>query len=199
MRVIRTILAAALLATAGPAGSADRSGDDDEWRIFGRVIALVQSVVHVAAQSNDPRAVERGVESLLSGEHPEANRLAGELFNDAFEDMPPQYRGSVLALAKDIAAIARKERARQPYGPAMGVDGALQARKDLAAMGLRYFDSAQFLDAVKRDDSLAVELFIVGRGVDLGARDADGRNALEIAQRRNNRQLIGLLASAGRR
>ena len=198
MHAKRIILAGALLVAAGQAGSADRSGDDDEWRIFGRVLALVQSVAHVAAQSNDPRAVEKGVESLLSGEHPEANRLAGELLTEAFEDMPPQYRGSVMALAKDLATIARKERARQPYaGP--GADGALQARKDLAAMGLRYYDSAQFLDAVKRDDSLAVELFIAGRGVDLAARDADGLNALEIARMRNYPRLADLLASTSRR
>jgi len=198
MRVKRTLLAVALLVMAGLAGSADLSAENDEWRIFGRVLALVQSVTHVAAQSNDPRAVEKSVAGLLSGEHPEANRLAGELMTDAFEDMPPQYRASVMALAQDLAAIARKERARQPYSSS-GIDGALQARKDLAAMGLRYFDTAQFLDAVKRDDSLAIELFIAGRGVDLGTRDADGLNALEIAQRRNNRKLADLLASAGRR
>lgn len=64
-------------------------------------------------------------------------------------------------------------------------------------MGLRYFDSAQLLDAVRRDDALAVELFVAGRGVDLAARNADGLTALELAQRRNNRRLVGLLASGG--
>ena len=64
-------------------------------------------------------------------------------------------------------------------------------------MGLRYFDSAQLLDAVRRDDALTVELFVPGRGVDLAARNADGLTALELAQRRNNRRLVDLLASGG--
>ena len=37
-------------------------------------------------------------------------------------------------------------------------------------MGSRYHDSKQFLDAVKRNDALAAELFIAGRGVDLARR-----------------------------
>ena len=36
-------------------------------------------------------------------------------------------------------------------------------------MGLTYHDSKQFLDAVKRNDAIAAELFIAGRGVDLAA------------------------------
>ena len=106
-------------------------------------------------------------------------------------------RSSILALAKDLATLARKERERQPSLRSAGTETALQARRDLAAMGLRYFDSAQLLDAVRRDDALTVELFVPGRGVDLAARNADGLTALELAQRRNNRRLVDLLASGG--
>ena len=42
----------------------------------------------------------------------------------------------------------------------------LQARKDLAAMGLRYFDAEQYREALRRNDALAVELFVAGRGLD---------------------------------
>ena len=111
--------------------------------------------------------------------------------------MPPQYRGSVIALSKDLAALARRERVRDASQQSQGFEATLQARKDLAAVGLRYFDSAQLLDAVKRNDLLAVELFIAARGVDLGARDADGLTALQIARRRNNRKLADVLAAAG--
>ena len=110
MRMLRAILAGAMLVTAGQSVAA--AGDDADWQLFGRVLSLVQSVAHVAAQSNDPRAVERQVEHLLSGRNTEANRLAGDLIGDAFEDMPARYRGTVLALANDFAAIARKDRAR---------------------------------------------------------------------------------------
>ncbi len=194
MRGFRILLASALLCTSSASAA---SGEGDDWRLFGRVLSLVQSVVHAATQSGDPRAVERRIDSLLSGEDAEVNRLAADILGDAFEDMPRQYRGSVMALAQDLTALARKERARDAYPQSQGAEAALRARKDLAAMGLRYFDSAQLLDAVKRNDLLAVELFIAARGVDLGARDVDGLTALQVARRRNNRQLADVLAAAG--
>ena len=48
----------------------------------------------------------------------------------------------------------------------------------VSVKGLRYYDEGQFLDAVKRNDQLAVELFIASRGVNLGARTWNGRNAV---------------------
>ena len=61
-------------------------------------------------------------------------------------------------------------------------------------MGLRYYDSAQFLDAVKRDDTLAVELYLAGRGVDVSGKGPDGRSALDIARANRNERLAELLA-----
>ena len=170
--------------------------------MFGRVLALVQSVAHTAARSSDPRAVEKSVEGLLSGENPHAARLADALLDEALEDMPAQYKSRVVALAADLATIARKERARQPAATAAtaaDTAAALQARKDLAAIGLRYFDAGHFLDAVKREDALAVELFVRGRGVDLAAKDAAGQSVLDIAQKRNNHRLAELLGAHARR
>lgn len=43
----------------------------------------------------------------------------------------------------------------------------LQARQQLAAMGLQYFSQEQFAAAVKRADKLAVDLFIIGGGVEI--------------------------------
>lgn len=196
MRVLRAILAGAMLVTATQTAAA--AGDDEQGQLLGRILGLVQSVVHDAAQSNDPRAVEKGIDSLLSGEYVEANRIAGELLGSAFEDLPPQYKRTLLALAKDLAIIVRKGRASQRSTQALGADAALQARKDLAAMGLRYFDTGQFHEAVKRDDVLAVELFVVARGIDPAVHDADGVTALEHAQRRKNRQIVDLLETARR-
>ena len=193
MRAAKMMLAGVLM-VAGNASAA--AGEEEDWQLFGRVLSLVQSVVHGAAQSDDPRALEKGVDHLFSGEHREASRLASDLMGEAFDDMPAQYRGAAVALAKDLATIARKERARQ--SAATSPDAALQARKDLAAMGLRYFDPIQFLDAIKRDDLLAAQLYVVAGAVDLGARDGDGLTALQIARRRNNKDMAQLLASAGR-
>ena len=195
MHIIRMLLAAMLLVSVLPAQAA--ANDDADWQLFGRVLALVQSVVHVAAQSNDPQSVERQIDSLLSGRNAEANRLAGDLMGDAFEDMPQTYRGTVLALANDFAVIARKERTRQGAGKS-GESSALQARKDLAAVGLRYYDQSQFLDAVMRNDALAVELFVAGRGVEVGMRDPEGMTALDHAKRRNHRRITELLAGVAR-
>ncbi len=198
MRGMRTILAGVLL-VAGQAHAA--AAVDEDWQLFGRVLSLVQAVVHGAAQSNDPRGLEKGVDRLFSGENREANRLATDLLGEAFDDMPAQYKGAAVALMNDLATIARKERARQgvlqPPGPESTPDAALQARKDLAATGLRYFDAGQFLEAVRRNDMLAVEMFVTGRGVDLATRDAEGFTALALAQRQNNRRMAELLAAAG--
>lgn len=40
------------------------------------------------------------------------------------------------------------------------------AQDVLAAMGLAYHDPGQFLAAVRRDDRIAVQLFVAGRGLE---------------------------------
>ena len=47
---------------------------------------------------------------------------------------------------------------------------------------------------VQRGPALAVELFIDGRGVNLGAKDGEGRTALEIARAKGNQPMAELLA-----
>ena len=66
-------------------------------------------------------------------------------------------------------------------------------------MGLRYYDSAQFLEAVARDDALAVELYVRARGVNLQVRDAQGRSALDLARGNGNPQVIAILSGASAR
>ena len=110
MRAARMMLAGVLI-VAGHASAA--TGEEEDWQLFGRVLSLVQSVVHGAAQSDDPRALELILDHLFSGEHREASRLASDLLGEAFDDMPAQSRGAAVALAKELATIARKERACQ--------------------------------------------------------------------------------------
>jgi len=183
-----------VLLFAAPARAAE---DDSEWAMFGRMVALIQPLLRLAAQSDDPRAVEKSLESALAGENGEVNRLARELGDDIFDGMPASLRNTLGSLARDAAALARKERARAAErGDFMATERSVQARKDLTAIGLRYYDSVQFLDAVKRDDALAVELYALGRGVNLAARDSDGKSALEIARRSGNRAIVRLLETA---
>ena len=193
--MIRILLVSLLSLTALPARAAE---DESDWAIFGRMVALLQPLLRLAAQSDDPRAVEKSVESALAGENGDVNRLARELGDEMFDGMPASLRNTLGALARDAAALARKERARAAErGDSIATDRAVQARKELTAIGLRYYDSAQFFDALKRDDALAVELYLLGRGVNLSARDADGKGALEIARRSGNRVIVRLLETAG--
>lgn len=196
MRLI-AVLSACVFAWA-PASALGFGTDADDDAGFDHVLALVHSFVRIAAQ--DPKAVEKHVDEVFAGQDPEANRAAGALFDDITRDMTDAERQTFAALARDLMVLARREHARaagQPFAPlSIRPDQALAARKELHAMGLRYYDAGQFLDAVKRDDALAVALYIEGRGVNLAARDADGRSALEIARAAGNQQIVGLLSAA---
>ena len=44
---------------------------------------------------------------------------------------------------------------------------ALEARRQLTSMGLQYFSQEQFSAAVARGDRLAVDLFVIGGGVEI--------------------------------
>ena len=193
MRALRPLLAGLLLIASLPAQAAE---DQADWALFGRIVALVQPLLRLAVTSDDPRAVEKGIDAVLAGNNPDANRIAGELGDEMFAGMPADMKANLATLGRDLAALAQKERARAPLGSdAMSVERAMQARRDLSAIGLRYYDSAQFLDAVRRDDALAVELFVLGRGVNLEARDEQGLTAVEIARRNGNAQIAALVGA----
>jgi len=198
MRLI-AVLTACVFAWA-PASALGFGTDADDDAGFSHVLALVHSFVRIAAQSEDPKAVEKRVDEVFAGQNPEANRAAGALFDDITQDMTDAERQTFDALARDLMVLARREHARaaaQPFAmPSMRPEQALAARKELHAMGLRYYDAGQFLDAVKRNDALAVALYIEGRGVNLAARDANGRSAVEIARAAGNQQIVGLLSGA---
>jgi len=108
MRAMRTLLLLLALAVT-PAHAAL---EDDDWALFGRVLALVQPIVHAAATSPDPQAAQREIDALLQGRNAEANHLAAELLQGALEDMPAEQRAAMLAIARDLLLIARREQAR---------------------------------------------------------------------------------------
>jgi hypothetical protein len=188
MRMIRTLLLATLLAP-----TLSLAATDEEAPGLGHVLTLVQVFVRLAAQSNDPVAGLKAMDDVLAGRNREANQAAAGLFGEMTAGMPAEHRAKMASIAGDVLGLARRDLGRAP-AQAVSTDASLQARKDLTAMGLRYFDAKDYLDAVKRDDALAVELFIAGRGVNLGSRDADGRGAAEIARANGNAHLADLLA-----
>lgn len=187
MRLVRILLLASLLVPALPARAA--TDDQEGWEALGHALTLIHTMVRIGAAA-DPY---RGLDDVLAGRNQEANRAFAGLLGEATAEMPPQYRDRVASIGRDLVSIARKgiTKGEQTQG---SLDSALQARKDLNAMGLRYHDEQQFLDAVKRDDALAVELFAAGRGVNLSSRDAGGRSALEIARANGNEGLAELLS-----
>jgi len=187
MKVIRALLLATLLVPALPAAAAD------EAPAFGHALTLMQVFVRLAAQTDDPVAGLKAMDDVLGGRNPEANQAAFGLFNEMTAGMPAEHRAKVASIAGDVLGMARRDLGKAPR-QGVSTETSLQARKDLTAMGLRYYDAKDYLDAVKRDDALAVELFVAGRGVNLASRDADGRSAPEIARANGNSQLAELLA-----
>jgi len=184
MRLARPLALACLILPALPAAAASEDGE----RVLGHMLTLMQSVVRIAAHSETPQESVRAFDEVLAGRNAEVNRAVMGLFDEMTVDLSTRNRDRIASIGRDLATIGRKDMHRKP-----AVEP-LRARKDLNAMGLRYYDGKQFLDAVKRNDELAVELFIAGRGVDLSGRDADGRSALEIARDNGNAPLAELLA-----
>ena len=186
MKSIRALLVLPLLALSVSARAAD---DAQDWQAFGHVLTLLQTAMRIGANPYPDQAMT----DVLAGRNHEVNQALASLFAGATAEMPAQYRDRVAALGRDFAGLALKNPVSSA-AQALSVDRSLQARKDLTAMGLRYHDHGEFLDAVKRNDELAVELYVAGRGVDLGKRSWSGRSALDIARDSGNTRIAELLA-----
>jgi hypothetical protein len=195
MKLVRILLLSTLILPAFPVVAAEEQAPG-----FGHMLTLMQVFVRLAGHSDDPAAGLKAMDDVLAGRNLEANQAAAGLFSEMTAGMPAEHRAKVASIAGDVLSLARrdlgKEQGKQPaaLAPALSTETSLQARKDLTAMGLRYFDAKDYLEAVKRGDELAVELFIAGRGVNLASRDADGRSAAEIARAGGNPRLAELLA-----
>jgi len=167
------------------------SAAEQEDATFGHFLTLIQTFTSIAAQSASP---ERDIADVFSGRNETANKAASGLWQEITADMPAAQRSQMSAIGADLLSIAR--RGATPFsapGSASASDS-IQARKDLTAMGLKYHDQGDFLDAVKRNDAVAVELFVAGKGVNLGATDWRGRNAADIARANGNERLAALLS-----
>jgi hypothetical protein len=166
MRAIRLLMLCLLPVCAFPAHASD---DADDWKLIGGMLSLMQQFVHLAAQSPDPKALDQGVEAMLSGENAQANRLAAGIMEEVLQDVPPEQRGAFVSIGRDLLVLARRERSRAGAESlperAVQVDP-VQARKDLNAMGLKYWDEQQFLEAVRRGDRIAIDLFLASRGLE---------------------------------
>ena len=189
MKFTRALLLITAIVGSASAGAADPRYDED-WSAFGNVLTLVQQMIRIG---NHPYP-DQAMSDLLSGRNHEANQAIASLFAGATAEMPPQYRDQIASMGRDLAALALRANPAPAAVQAISADRSLQARKDLTAMGLKYYDQEQFYDAAKRGDLLATELFIAGKGVDVGARAWSGRTALDMARDNGQTQVAELIA-----
>ena len=187
MKTIRILFLAALLTPALPAQAAEEPSP------LGHMLTLVHMFVRLAAESDTSTSSLRAIDEVLSGRNAAANKAVAGLMKDMLADVSPEDRATIAAIGRDLVGIARKNLLGAKPGESLFPDRSLEARKQLTAMGLTYHDSKQFLDAVKRNDTLAAELFVAGRGVDLAATDFWGRDAVDFARRNNNENLAQLI------
>ena len=188
MKSIRLLAVLALLAPALPAQA--QQAKQEESPAFGHALTLIHMFVRIAAESENSQQSIKAVDDILAGRNAAANEAALGLLGEMLADVPLQQRSTLAAIGRDLVGAARKNLGRQPQSR---IDP-MQARKDLTAIGLTYHDSKQFLDAVKRNDTVAAELFIAGGGVDLTVRDFWGRDAMDFASFNGNQRLVELLA-----
>jgi len=168
-----------------------RAADDgQDWTAFGHMLTLVQTAMRIGVSPYPDQAMA----DLLAGRNLEANQAIASLFAGATAEMPDEYRQRIAAMGREMATLALKQQAAAPATASISADRTLQARKDLTAMGLHYYDHGEFMDAVKRNDELAAELFIAGKGVNLTERAWSGRTALDIARDNGNTRIADLIA-----
>ena len=192
MKAIRSLLVAALLIPVLPAQAAEEPADAS----LGHVLTLVHMFVRMAAESDSSAVSLRAIDEVLAGRNAAANEAIAGLMKEALADVSPENRATIAAIGRDLVSVARKNLLGMRPGETLFADRSFEARKQLNALGLTYHDPKQFLEAVKRNDILAAELFIAGKGVDLSATDFWGRDAVVCARRNNNEPLAQLILSS---
>ena len=172
---------------------------DDEWLTVSRMLAVAQTVISAALASppGDSRRSDAALDSILEGRSADANAIASEMF----DDMPASLRSQMAAVARSALSLSRRQVPQAtsvPAAPATTISGqevrasgipsvadraAIDARRDLNAMGNRYHDAGEFLDAVRRDDLLAARLYVTGRGLDARAIERGRDLAASLAMK----------------
>lgn len=101
----------------------------------------------------------------------------------------PKPSGAPVATPSGAAGSV-SEKAPVPAAPVFW--SSLDARKELTAMGLQYFNPAQFFAAIRRGDQLAVELFIASGGISVD-QAFENETALSVAQKAASPAMVKLL------
>lgn len=107
-------------------------------------------------------------------------------------------RQAVAALIPAAApAVAAAAAAPAPAATASAagtpLQAKLEARKNLTAMGMTYHSQQQFVEAIRRKDDVAVQLFLDGGGVRADTADSEGKTPLDIANAGGAAEIAALL------
>ena len=137
MRAIRLFAAFLLL----PLSASAAPEDEEDWRLIGGVLALVQQIVHLAAHSPDPQAAQKGVDAILAGQNGQANRTAAGVMEEIMQEVPPEQRGAFVSIGRDLLVLARREQARAAASSPAAADASKEAA--LQARRLVYSDSGR--------------------------------------------------------
>lgn len=132
------------------------------------------------------------IESLLDAQRkPRRKAVAGQMHNEVPSHLIP--------LEPSLPTSAHELSPQPPVPVSSTVNAAptsrftaIEARKELTAMGLQYFDQLQFFSAIRRGDLLAVELFVVSGGVRLD-EPLEGKTALGLAKELGKPEITRLL------
>ena len=154
--------------------------DDIEKRLAA-ITAQVARVEQYPVQAD--KAVAADPAGAMSPQETEAlqRQVGGAGANGATPSMPADVVAQLRA-ATAMLQQRRGELAPAPVQQQGRADAQVQARKDLSAMGLSYFSQEQFVEAVKRDDKLACELFLAGGGVSATRKGRDGLTPAQLAK-----------------
>lgn len=110
--------------------------------------------------------------------------------------LPPELAQLQFAMQRQNEMLRQQMAAKQAAASPTKKPSAVEARKELTAMGLQYFSQEQFVAAIRRGDSLAVDLFITGGGVDLNLATA-GVTPLKTAESSGQQEIVALLKNNG--
>ncbi len=128
------------------------------------------------------------IESLLDERRkPRRKAIAGQFNNEVPSNLMPLEPAASAATPE-----LRKVAPTTAPAASVGRYSAIDARKELTAMGLQYFDQGQFFSAIKRADQLAVELFVASGGIRMD-ETLEGKTAFGLAQELGKPEIIRLL------
>lgn len=114
------------------------------------------------------------------------------------QNLPPELEKLRQTLIEQ-RELARQQMAQRGGQPGFGSEqhNQLAARKELHAMGFQYFNRDQFLDAIRRGDRLAVELFVTAGGVSLNDAGTNQLTPVKVAEDSGWLELANYLRGKG--